>query len=361
MSHSWFALSLSAVLAACGSPKVNGDKGGAASDAYGARRGASVAELQAVQGPVAAALGLQSAPELARALAGVQAGQLGAGMGLQGMPDLTQAGAGAGLLGSGLGLQGMPDLTQAGAGAGMGLQGMPDLTQARAGVQTGPLGVQSETTLIKVADLANLPSMVAQLLGDSIAEPLKVLGESEELAAAWLVVAADLKPLLKSALEMGCVSPTSEGLAFRGCVVPLQQGILEGSVKLDGLLGLREGGLKLDLDVLESFEAAAAGGLVKLHLSGDLGLGDGVCKGLLQAEMGIEGTVGGEAIGLGLTEGLSLDLGYEAGQLVADVGSALATRHWSKRPDGQTPESLPDLAAKLELSSPGAGTIAFSP
>lgn len=283
----WIAYSLFAALAACGSPKVSDDQGGGGSS-FSAPREASAAELQAAQGPLAAALGLQSAPDLAK------------------LGDLQD-----------------------------------------------------------LAGLASAPGLISQLLGDPSANPLGALGASlgtsEELAAAWQGVAANMGPLFKGALDSGCVALTSDGLAFKGCAIPLPQSAVQGTVKLDGFMSVTREGLKLDLAFVGAFDAASACGILKLHVSGDLGAAQGACKGSLWVDIGLDGQLGGKSIALALKEGLSFDLAFQEAQICASGGTVLATRQWSARPDGKSDSSLPDLTAKLDFSACGAATIAFSP
>lgn len=279
MNHRWCAYSFCAALAACGSPKVTGnDAADGGSSAFSEPRAATASEIQAAQGLLAPALGLQ------------------------GVPDLTQ-----------------------------------------------------------LVDLANLPTLVSQLLGDPSANPLSGLSSSPDLASVWQGVGGNLGPLLQGALASGCVSLTSAGVAFNNCAVPFQQSAVQGTVQVDGLLSLSSSGLKLDLSVVGAFDAASASGALKLHLTGDLGASGGACKGAFQVDVSLDGTLGGTCVSLALSEALSLNLGYQSGQLCASAGTVLAVRQWNARPDGQSSVTLPDLAAKLDFSACGAATIAFSP
>lgn len=225
------------------------------------------------------------------------------------------------------------------------------------------VGLQSAPDISKVADLTSIAGVVAQLLGDPAGDPLRALGGSQELAAAWQGAAGNMGPLLKAAVDSHCVSLTSAGLGFKNCVIALQQSLVQGNVQIDGLLSLRGGVLHLDLSVLESFAAAAAtNGALKVHLKGDLGADKGACKGSLGMDVALEGNLAGRPVSMALTQGLALDLAFQAGQVACATGGSIrASRQWSSWPEGQSPASLPDLAAKLDFGNCGQAMIALSP
>lgn len=243
------------------------------------------------------------------------------------------------------------------AGAAAGLQS-PAQTPAGAAA-----GLLSPPDIGKVADLTNIAGVVGQLLGDPAGNPLRALGSSQELAAAWQGAAGNMGPLLKAAVDSPCVSLTAAGLGFKGCVIPLQQSLVQGTVQIDGLMALREGGLHLDLSVLESFAAAAAAnGALKIRLTGDLDADKSACKGSLGMDVNLDGNVAGRPVSMALKQGLALDLAFQADQAAcATGGSVLASRQWSSRPEGKSSASLPDLAAKLDFGNCGQAMIAFSP